>query len=71
VLDKLLAKELAYQNLEKGSISYLSEKKKKYWLIFSLDIGSYSLQNKKQEKKEEKNLKEICLCSGASKSHDP
>jgi hypothetical protein len=52
VPNKLLAREITYQTVEKGATTYLSEKNKKYWPIFPLHIGSYSLQNKKQAEKE-------------------
>jgi hypothetical protein len=71
VPDKLLAREITYQTVEKGATSYLSEKNKRYWPIFPLHIGSYSLQNKKQAEKESETLKELCLCLGEPKSHDP
>jgi hypothetical protein len=47
VPDKLLAREVAYQTVEKGATTYLSEKNKIYWPIFPVHIGSYSLLNKK------------------------
>jgi hypothetical protein len=48
----LLAREITYHSMEKVAISYLSEKKKRYWLNFPIHIGSYSLQKKKKDKKE-------------------
>jgi hypothetical protein len=71
VPDKLLAREIAYQTIEKGATAYLSEKNKKYWPIFPIQVGSYSLENKKQDEKEVEALKELCLYLGEPKSHDP
>jgi hypothetical protein len=71
VPDKLLAREIVYQTVEKGATAYLSEKNKKYWPIFPIQVGSYSLVNKKQDEKEVEALKEICLYLGEPKSHDP
>jgi hypothetical protein len=71
VPDKLLAREVAYQTIEKGVTAYLSEKNKKYWPNFPLHIGQYSLLNKKHVEKEVEVLKEICLCTGNKKGHDP
>jgi hypothetical protein len=56
--------------VEKGATAYLSEKNKRYWPILPLYIDSYSLQNKKQEEKEEKILKELCLFIREPKFHD-
>jgi hypothetical protein len=51
VLDKLLAKEIDYQTVEKGAIAYLSEKNKMYWPIFPFHIGMFSLQTRNKIKK--------------------
>jgi hypothetical protein len=69
--DKLLARDISYQTIEKGTTSYLSEKNKKYWPIFPIHIGSYSLANKKQDEKEDEALKELCLYLGEPKSQNP
>jgi len=71
VLDKLLVREIVYRTIENGVITYLSEKNKRHWPIFPLHIGMFSLQNKRQTKKEDETLIELCLCVGESKSHDP
>jgi hypothetical protein len=57
--------------VEKLSTTYLSEKKKRYWPMFPFHIGQYSLMNKNQVEKEEETLKELCLCLGNKKGHDP
>jgi hypothetical protein len=71
VLDKLLSKEQGYQTVDKGIIAYLLEKNKRYWPIFPLQIGKYSLLNKQHAEKEAKTLGEIFLCAGNKKVHDP
>jgi hypothetical protein len=45
--DKLLARDITYQMMEKGATAHLSEKNKIYWPIFPLHIGQYFLMNKK------------------------
>jgi hypothetical protein len=71
VPDKLLAKEIAYQMVEKGITTYISEKNKKYSLIFPLHVGRYSLLNKPYAEKEVESLREICFCIGSLKGHNP
>jgi hypothetical protein len=60
--DKLLSWEFTYQTMEKGITTYLSKKNKKYWPIFPLHLGRYTLRNKLDAKKEAKDLKE-CICA--------
>jgi hypothetical protein len=50
VPDKLLAREIIYQTMDKGSTSYMSENRKNYWPIFPLHISSFSLQKKNKKK---------------------
>jgi hypothetical protein len=57
--------------MERGATEYLSEKNKRYWPIFPIQNGLYSLINKKQVEKEEETLKERCLYFREPKSHDP
>jgi hypothetical protein len=57
VPDKLLAREIAYQTVEKGATSYLSREKKRYWPIFPLHIGQFSLLNKNKMKRRLKPLR--------------
>jgi hypothetical protein len=71
VPDNLLSREIAYQTVDKGVTAYLSEKNKRYWPIFPLHIGKYSLLNKPHVEKEVKTLREICLCTRNKKGHDP
>jgi hypothetical protein len=61
VPDKLLAIEITYHTMEKGATD-LSEKNKRYWPIFPLHIGSYSLHKQETRRKRRKNPKELCLC---------
>jgi hypothetical protein len=49
VRDKLLAREVVYQIVDKGVTTYMSEKNKRYWLISPIHEGQYSLLNKNQE----------------------
>jgi hypothetical protein len=71
VPNKLLAKEVTYQTVNKGVVAYLSKKIKIYWPNFPIHISQYSLLNKKHTEKEAKTLKEICLCTGDNKGNDP
>jgi hypothetical protein len=57
--------------LRKESLPTYSEKNKKYWPIFPLHIGRYSLSNKPHTEKEVEALRELCLCTGRKKGHDP
>jgi hypothetical protein len=49
--------KFTYQTVEKGITTYLSEKNKKYWLIFPLHVGRYTLRNKPHAEKEVEDLK--------------
>jgi hypothetical protein len=64
-------REISYQTVEKGATAYLSEKNKRYWPIFPLYIGLFSLHNKKQVQKEAEILKELFLFVAEPKPHDP
>jgi hypothetical protein len=59
--EKRLAREIAYEIVEKGVIIYLSDKNKKYWTIFPLHIGRYSLSNKPHTEKQVEDIRDICL----------
>jgi hypothetical protein len=57
--------------MDKRAIAYLSEKNKKYWHIFPLHIGSYSLQNKKKVEKERNSKGVVYFYTRETKYHDP
>jgi hypothetical protein len=57
--------------VDKGVTSYLLDKNKRYWPIFPLHKGIYSLLKKPHIEKGAKSLREIHLCTGNIKGHDP
>jgi hypothetical protein len=71
VPDKLLSREVAYQTVEKGATTYLSEKNKRYWPIFPIQIGSYSLKTRSKLKRKQKHSRSCASISEEPKSHDP
>jgi len=54
-----------------GSLHTYQRKIKTYWPNFPLHIGQYSLFNKRHVEKEAEVIKEIFLCTGNKKGHDP
>jgi hypothetical protein len=44
---------------------------KKFWPLFLVHIGNYSILNGKHARKEAEVLQDICLFLGSAKGHDP
>jgi hypothetical protein len=64
-------REIAYQTVEQGITTFLSASSKRIWPKFPLKVGSFTLLNVPHARKEETTLKELCLCIGVPRGHDP
>lgn len=70
-VDKLLAREIAYQITEKGMSRNLKESKKQMWPAFPLHCGTYSQHDFKHAEKEEKKIKILKLAVIPKSQYDP
>ena len=69
--DKLLAREVAYQIVEKGMSRNLKESKKQVWPPFPLRCGTYTLHDFKHAKKEAEKTKDMSLAVIPKRQYDP
>ena len=71
IVDKLLAKEVAYQIMEKGMSRNLKDSKKQLWPPFPLRCGTYSLHDFKHAEKEADKTKDLSLAVIPKRQYGP
>jgi hypothetical protein len=71
VPDRLVIREISYKTVDKGITSFLSTHEKNTWSRLSIKVGIFSLLNAPHARKEAMTLKELSLCTGNSRRHDP
>lgn len=71
VPDKLLAREIAYQTLEKGLTKNLKDANKHLWLSFPVRCGIYSLHEYKHAQLEAEKTKGLNLVVIPKRQYDP
>ena len=71
ILDKLLAREIAYQITETGMSRNLKESKKQMWPSFRLRSGTHSLHDLKHAEKEVGKIKILKLAVIPKRQYDP
>ena len=71
ILDKLLARELAYQITLEGTSRNLKESKKHMWPSFPLRCGAFTLHDFKHVEKEVEKIKMLNLAIILKRQYDP
>jgi hypothetical protein len=71
MLDRLVCREVAYQTVTRGIGKELKVAQKKFWLVFPLQVGSFSLLNFGHSKVEVASLEDLKLVDIEFKRHDP
>lgn len=71
VPDWLVLREIAYQTMVEGVTALLSFHSKKTWPKFPIKVGIFTLLNGRHALKEAAAIKELCLCTGTLRRHDP
>lgn len=71
VPDRLVLREIAYQTVVEGVTALLSSHSKKTWPKFPIKVGIFTLLNGPHALKEATAIKELCLCTGTLRRHDP
>jgi Icc-related predicted phosphoesterase len=66
-----LMREISYQTMGSRVNALLQINNKTLWPIFLIHIGSYTISNRQHARKEEESLKELIICLGDPKGHDP
>jgi hypothetical protein len=64
-------REIAYQTMGSRDTSLFLISSKKLWPVFPIHIGNYTISNNPHARKEVETLKEVHLCLGELKGHDP
>jgi len=71
ILDKLLARELAYQITIEGMSRTLRDSKKHMWLTFPLRCGAFTLHHFKHAEEEAEKIKLLKLATIPKRQYDP
>jgi len=71
VLDKLLAREIACQTVEKGLTKNLKDPKKQLWPTFPIGSGIYSLHDYKHAQAEAEKIRVLNLIVILRRQYDP
>jgi hypothetical protein len=66
-----MAREVAYQTMKIGVATFPLLVKKRSWSGFPIRLGKSRLLNPTHARKEVLALKELILCTGVAKNHDP
>jgi hypothetical protein len=71
ILDHFLLREIVYFNHGIGVTTLLKTNNKTIWLVFPIQIGSYTISIGQNVRKEAEALQELILCLGEPKEYDP
>jgi hypothetical protein len=71
VSNKLALREIAYQIVSVGDVSFLSRSQKRQWPSFPISLRIFTLSNAKHAQREVEQTNRIWLAHGNFKKHDP